>query len=308
MTKGLDVRLRGALSLLAAAALYGSFGVPIRILGTLFGDSTQVAVRFFIAAMFLGGFILWRGDRAVVRRVLSEHHWRVFSLAGMFSVEAIFFTIAVIRTPLANTIFLLYAGGIITSLIIGTLVWGEPMTLLKAAAIITALVGLGVYAGSFVVFGVGAWAGLAAGVCEGIVNGLRKSLKGADRSTVSMIQYGVGAFVALLIALLTAERLIHVEGDKPMNIIGPLLVALAFAIGLVCVGYLSLYGFGHFDLNVGTILLSTEIGFAPLLGLLFYGEVPGLVVAIGGLLVFAAVTLTVLERPTPSVAAETSVG
>ncbi|PZS09750.1 MAG: hypothetical protein DLM55_05595, partial [Acidimicrobiales bacterium] len=71
-----------------------------------------MAVRFFIAAMFLGGFILWRGDRAVVRRVLSEHHWRVFSLAGMFSVEAIFFTIAVIRTPLANTIFLLYAGGV----------------------------------------------------------------------------------------------------------------------------------------------------------------------------------------------------
>ncbi len=296
-----DARLRGAIALLCAAALYGSFGVMIRILDILFGENTQVVVRFAVATTFLAGTVLCWGNRSAITRVVREHLWRALGLAVAFSVEAIFFTISINRTTLANTVFLSYAGAIVTSLTIAMLLFGERMTLAKAGAMVIALAGLAMYAGSLAAFSVGVLAGLTAGILDGIVNGLRKSLKGADRSAVLMVQYGVGALVAMLIALLVSERFIRTEAAGPPDIIGPLLVALVFGISLVGIGYLLLYGFGHFELNSATVLLTTEIGFAALFGYLFYGEVPSLTEAIGGFLVFSAATVAVLARSEPPI-------
>ncbi len=302
-----DVRLRGALALLGAAALFGSFGVLIRILDTLFGEKTQVAVRFAVATVLLVGIILWWGNRSAIAQVLREHLWRALGLAVVFGVEAIFFTVSVNRTTLANTVFLSYAGAIITSLTIAILLFGEQMTLTKAVAMVIALAGLAMYGGSLASFSVGVLAGLAAGILDGVVNGLRKSLKGADRSAVLMVQYGVGALVVMLLALLVSERFIRTESAGSTDMVGPLLVALVFGISLVGIGYLLLYGFSHFELNAATILLTTEIGFAALFGLIFYGEVPSLTEAIGGVLVFAAATVAVLERVSPFIPVEVNV-
>ncbi|MGH3546154.1 MAG: EamA family transporter [Mycobacteriales bacterium] len=296
MTGILNAWSRGALALLGAAALYASFGVPIRILDTWFGHSTQAAARFAVAAAILAGITVWQGSRVALHQLLRERFWPALGLAAAVSAEVVFFTAAVTRTTLANTVFLLYAGTIVTSLAMGALLFGEHMTATKAVATAIALTGLATYAGSLAALSTGVLAGLAAGICNGAANGLRRSLKKADRGAVLLIQYGFGSLIALLIAVLLGERLVHPAGAG-VDIVWPLLVAVVFGAALVGLGYLLLYGFGHCDLSAGTILLTTEIGFAVLFGWLLYGEIPSVTEAIGGVLVFAAAIVAVLDSP-----------
>ena len=68
-------------------------------------------------------------------------------------------------------------------------------------------------------------------------------------------------------------------------------VGLMFGFILVAVNYLLLVGFQNFDLSLGVIILSSELIFALLFGLLVFGEKPLPKEIIGGLFVMAAVIL-----------------
>jgi drug/metabolite transporter (DMT)-like permease len=65
------------------------------------------------------------------------------------------------------------------------------------------------------------------------------------------------------------------------------MITVIFALVLIAGGNLILYGFQHFDVNIGTVITSTELIFGSLIGYIFYKEVPTLVETIGGVIILS---------------------
>jgi DME family drug/metabolite transporter len=285
----LQSRFSGGFALLSAALIYATFGVFIRAMAEMFGDSTQVAVRFGLVAIILAAYMVCR------RRSLRLHKnqaRRVLAMAIGCAALVILFTYAITTTTIASSVFSLYAGSIITSLLIGTLAFKETLTPLKIVAICVALAGLTVYAGGFVGVSLGIAAAFLAGILDGVTNALRKALKGVDRIKVQVYQNGVGAFVAaLLIPFLDTRPL---TGSVSW---WPVLATVLFVSLMIGLGYLLLYGFQHFDVNAGTIILATELFFATCIGIICFRELPGLHEILGGCLIFGASVLTIGKIP-----------
>jgi len=72
---------------------------------------------------------------------------------------------------------------------------------------------------------------------------------------------------------------------------------LVFALLQISLGNLLLYGFQHFDVNVGTVILATELFFASLIGLIFFREIPSTHEIIGGCFIFVASILSAVDVP-----------
>lgn len=137
--------------------------------------------------------------------------------------------------------------------------------------------------------GLGIGAGALAGLCDGITNCIRKTLKGVDRNTIVMYQSVVNALGALGIVVATNERLvIH---PSPAATIGMAVLGLLS----LTLGSMLLYGFAHFEVHVGAVILSSQVFFAVLFGVLFLHELPTLYELIGCTLVCVGGAITALQ-------------
>lgn len=273
------VHFEGAIALLGSAFIYGTFGILIREISKMMGDATQTLARFVLAALFAFGLnLLLRKRLNVSRRVLV----RAILLGALFAVVVVLFTISANNTKIANSVVLLYAGSILSSFIIGSIAFKEKVTAQKIVAITLALAGLSMYSGGFLAASVGILAGFASGLFDGGANAVRKTLKGEDRNLVIMHTFIFGSFFTLLIIMLTGGF----EVGAFMWL--PVILTVVFAVLQILLNNLLLFGFQHFDVNIGTVILATELFFASLLGYLFFREAPTVSELIGGIVIFVA--------------------
>lgn len=277
---------QGALALLTAAFTYACFGLLIRVMATMFGNNAQVAFRFVFAFLFLAIFAL------LVKRptkLTGKTLVKVAALGATFAGVVILFTISVNLTKLGNSVFLLYAGSIITSLLIGTLVLKEKLTPMKVFAIVLSLIGLAMYSSALLALSLGVVTAILSGLLDGVSNSLRKTLKGIDRNSILLYQYAFGSVITLLVLAIAPQDSIRTVSFWPIA------AGLIFAALLIGLGNLLLYGFQHFDVNVGTVILATELFFASLIGWIFFREVPAPNEAIGGAVIFLASILSAVD-------------
>ena len=254
---GSSEKFKGASALFGAALIYALFGLLIREMAKMYGDYSQVAVRFVLAFVLI--FILNRFFKKTTKLARSELIKSII-LGLIFAFAVVFFTISITQTKIANTVFLLYAMGMITSLLIGTALLKEKLTSQKILAIVIALVGLAMYSNVILVLNVGIITGILSGFFDGVSNSIRKTLKGADRNNVLQWQFFASAFLASTVTLFASEPII-----KDVGIL-PIIVTVIFVLLQIKLGDLLLYGFQHFDVNTGTIILATELFFASLIG------------------------------------------
>ncbi len=280
-------RMRGGLALFGASAIYASFGPLIRVLSEMFGDYAQVAARMGLAFIFLliAALLFSR------IKLLSRTQILYAVLLGVASTGIlVFFTMAVVEIKIATAVFLLYAGSMISSLIFGTIFFKENLGVQKIVALLLAFVGLWMFGDVLIALTFGVAAALLSGLCEGIGNGIRKSLKGADRTTVLLYQFFVNAILASMLAIFfTAEPIIKEIGT------GPIIAVIAFAILQLILNHLLLFGFQHFDVNIGTVILSLELFFASVLGFLIFGEALTTNEFLGGIAIFVASVVSAWE-------------
>ncbi len=85
------------------------------------------------------------------------------------------FTFAIADMKIANAVFLLYAGSVIASLLLGTPLFGESLSWTKSLALCLSLLGLALHTSAFVAVTVAAAAALLSGLLDGATNALRKS-------------------------------------------------------------------------------------------------------------------------------------
>jgi drug/metabolite transporter (DMT)-like permease len=282
-------KIKGTTSLLGAAFVVGTFGIFARFVSPMLGNVTQTTIRFGLAAAIIAGL------HAVYRQKsfkLARRDVPYVILLGFGSFGlGVLFTIAVNNTKIATGLSLLFASSIITALLVGTILFKEKVTPAKIGAIGITLVGLVMYAHSFAALNIGAVAGLAAGVCDGSCNGLRKRLKSADRNLVVMYQYLIGGLFTVPVIFLSSEHAV-----KAISF-GAVAALLGYVVFSVALGNLLLYGFARFDVNIGAVILASQIFFAMVLGMAFLHEFPTSYELAGASLIFLAATLTTLDAP-----------
>lgn len=282
----MNMNKKGSLALFTAAGIYATFGILIREMSKMFGTNSQVAFRFAIALVIVLAINTVRKSSI---RLTGKPLIKSLALGISFASVLILFTISVSNTKIANSVFLLYAGSIISSLLIGTMVFKEKLTNTKILAIVISLIGLALYSQAFFLFNIGVITGFLSGIVDGISNSLRKSLKGVERHKLLFYQFGIGAIFAIVMGLIMGETFI--KSYVPLSIV----VGIVFGILQVGLNSLLLYGFQHFDVNVGTVILATELFFATLFGFLIFGESPTSNEIMGGILIFTASIISAVD-------------
>lgn len=280
---------KGFLALTAAAAVLGTFGVLIRYLSTSFSDSGQVFARSFFATVTIILIIFFKKINPFKIKSKSFLYVSVFSI--VFPLSVLCFTMSANLTKVTNSLFMLYVGSLASTAVLGKLVFNESFGLKHLLSLALVLFGLSffVYPFSFQNFSLGLTLGLASGVLEGASHVLRRLMKDIKREIVVFYQSLSGATVALVLLFLSGEVFI-----KSFNL-SAIIVAVVFGVLLVVIGYMLVYGFGNFDVNLGTIILATELFFALVINALVLKEYPTSNELIGGILIFSGTVVASLN-------------
>lgn len=256
----------GFLALVLAAFLFATFGVYIRVLSLDLNSYQQIFFRGLLGFL-LAGSLLSVLRKKIELRGVSKKTLAAYTLTFPFVV--ILFTFSILATKLTATLFGFYAGTLITSLLLGIQFFNESVTLTKKVALGLALGGLVIYTYPLSTnsFNVGLVLAFLSGLLDAVANALRKHLTNKiDRLVLVALQVLGMAVVSLPFVIFTLS-----DG---LPTISPIswLVGLWFGVMLIVVNYLLLFGFSHFDLNLGSIALSSELFFAGIIGFLIYGE------------------------------------
>jgi drug/metabolite transporter (DMT)-like permease len=284
------MKFKGFIALLLAAIIFASFGIFIRILNQDLGSYQQIIFRnlFGFIISFLPIILLRQSFKSLNK--IPKYHLIPYAIA--FPLSVVFFTLSILNTKISTTLFSFYTGNLITSLMLGKILFKEKFTKIKAIAFTIVLMGVFIYTYPLTLasFNVGFLLGLIAGLFDTITNVFRKHIAGkADRFVLVNIQMLGGILVASVAALLFNQ--FHIpEISNTSWAIGAI-----FGIGLIGISYLTLVGFQNFDLNLGTIILSSEVFFAILFAFMFFNEEPKTTELIGATLVFLATGVVNLD-------------
>lgn len=260
-----STKTRSLLALVASAAFYALTGPFIRILDTAWSELGQVAARWMSAFVII--YIIHTVKK--ISPVNTKEKISLGILGCIVSLEVILFVYAVTRAPLGTSVALLYAGTILTGALLGHWWFKEKITktLLTAYTVCIAGLVLLMLPGS----GVGIIFATLSGICGGIGNAYRRHVRTIDSATVLQYQFGVGALMSLMIALTTqTPLLVHVEWF-------PIVFAIAYGGMMLVHNKLLLFGFSHTPVTTGGVILSLEIVFSAILGVLLFSEFPSFI-------------------------------
>ncbi|MFZ1720635.1 MAG: DMT family transporter [Candidatus Moraniibacteriota bacterium] len=272
---------RGVAALFSCSILYACFGPLIRILSEMFATYAQVTARMGLAFIFLFTFSLFARK---IKRISNKQILKAIILGFVSTSILVFFTIAITHIKIASTIFLLYAANMTLSFLVGTLLFKETLGIQKIIALTLAFVGLYIFMSADMALGLsfGALSAVLAGISEGVGNGIRKKLNGADKITVNIIQFFVITLCSSFLILFSSEGALHAVSLRAV------IALIIFAILQLLLNHLLLYGFQNFDVNIGAVILSLELFFAAILGFVFFSESLTVTEMVGGAIIFIA--------------------
>jgi drug/metabolite transporter (DMT)-like permease len=274
------ITLNGGEALLAAAFLFATTNVLVREMAHMWGDQAQIAARFALVWVILMIYAHFKSEKASIphSKLLPA---AVYSILAALAI--LFFTLSIQMTTIANTLFTSNATELFVAFLLGTILLKENLTKRKLIAIGLSLAGLALYSDSLLSGNAGLIFGLLAGATVGVCNLLAKQLKGVDISAILRMQFGLGTvFMIALTLLFSADdivRTISIEGA---------VVTLLFSLVLIFATRLVLYGFQHSDINIASVVLSSQLAIGALLGYLFFSEVPAPHEIVSGLLIVCA--------------------
>ncbi len=274
--------LQGFLALLASAVIYASFSIFVRLLGQDLSVAQQIGFRNSLALMISLVVVWW--SKQSFQSLKQAKPLAISGYILAFPIAVVLYTFAVLEIKIMTTIFWLYLSSLVTSLIIGLGYFKEKWTLQKGLSLLLVAAGLVTYGYPFSqqFFSGGALLAILSGVFDAVANAFKKFFSGkVDRFVLVALQMVGGLIVAALLSLNQGFSLPHLSTQTWV-------VGGVFGVCLVLVSYLTLFGFSHFDLNLGTVVLASELFFATLFGWVIFRESASLTELIGGSLIFLA--------------------
>lgn len=288
----MKITLSGSQALLGAAFLFALTNVLVREMSEMWGDQAQVAVRFALVWVILIIFMQFRKSK----KKTIPHSKRMTAVAyGVIAALSIlFFTLSVQATTIANTLFTSNATELFVAFLLGSLLLKEKITTKKLISIVLAIIGLVLYSDSILVGSLGIVFGMLGGGTTALCNLLAKKLKGVDLGAIMRLQFGLGAIFMFALTFIFSPndilRTVSIEG---------IVATIAFALILIVATRLVLYGFQNSDINIASVILSSQLAFGALLGFLVYQEILAPHELISGLLILcAAIVGSFAQKPT----------
>lgn len=278
-------RTKGFLALSLAAFIFSFFGYFIRLQSNGFTDSGQLLYRSLWALLIVTIAIILKKSWILFKTELFAI--LIFGIASSFYV--LLFTISIGLTKASNVVMMLYVGSIITAFILGTLLFKESITKLKIISIALAIIGLAIFAYPFNISGialVGIITGLASGFFDSTANSLRKFIKSSSKEVMLFFSLTIAVIFTSLISLNSG---FVKDGETVASI--AYIAGFIQAFFIVMVGYLLIYGFRHLDVNIGTIVLTSEIFISLGVNALLLNEKPSIYEFIGAVVIFFACVL-----------------
>lgn len=258
----------GFLSLLGTSIIYGIFGVIARNLQPYLTGNQMTAARAIIVATILAVFLLIKNKKSFL---VERKYWLpLFIHSITFGATIFLFTYSVLLTTLTKSVFSFYSTTLIASLVVGMFFFKEKFTIRKKISFFLALAALicFIFPTGISTFDTGMIMTGIAGFSDVATNSMKKFLGGkVDRMVLVFYQMLTGVILGLALIFFAGEFTIAKQFDLP-----GILWLLFFALNFFLLSYLTAYGFQHFDLNLGTIILSLEFVWASLAGTLLYGE------------------------------------
>lgn len=277
-------KTKGFLSLLLAGFFFGMFGIFIRLLNSQLTNYQQILFRSVVGFIFALMIIVFF-KRKISFKNISVINLLLFAVSLPLSI--IFYTLSILKIKIVIAVATLFLGSILFSLISGILFFKERLTIKKSLAIVSSILALYYFTIPFSLTNIntGLVFGILSGFADALSNTFKKHLGGkVDKFFLVSIQM-MGTIIVSLILMLTTETLL-IPHISPLIF----LIGLVFGFLLMVNNYLMVVGFNNFDLNLGTIILSSELLFASIFGYLFYKEIPTLNEIIGsGLIAFSVI-------------------
>lgn len=280
MTKKYQAPL-GASLVVLSSVFYASYGIWTKLIGNFFDGFTATVFRGILVVAILLPIALYQHSLQPVR---FKDNWRY--ILGM--IVASFLTwgtlwFAILQAGIGVSLTVTYASIVIGQFFFGWLFAGEKFTKDKALSAFLGLIGL-VLIFSPSTRGIGLTALLAAfvsGLCTAANTVFAKQIKyNATQSTIVMWVTGI---VANMIMVAVLNRHYPAFGWDIQW-----LYLVMFSVASVVASWSLVKGVKLIDAGAAGVLGLLEIVFGILLGAIFFGERPGLVVLLGAAVIVAA--------------------
>lgn len=275
----------GVGALFLSGFFYSLYGVLTRYVLHDMGLFYQSASRYFVGLLIFFLLVKIFGSLKPIKR--KDIKWFVALAVFAFAVNIPFY-IAVDNLPLGTALFLFYASSLISSYLFGFFALKEKLSRIKIIALFLAIVGIYlIYKESFQLTKPVFWiAAIISGGFFGLYSTTNKmvNLK-YPTLQINFINY-------FLVFLLTAPFVFIRREIVNLNLLSfSWIINIIYALVMIFASFCTVYGFKYIEAQKGSLILLSELIFVVINGFIFFKEVPGLIVIIGGIFILAALTL-----------------
>ncbi|KKQ24251.1 MAG: Permease [Candidatus Roizmanbacteria bacterium GW2011_GWC2_37_13] len=279
---------KGFLSLLSCGLILALFGLLVRLLHNFIGNFTQVGMRMLLAGLIVLPYLFIKK----IPLKIDKQKPRLFSILVIsFPLYILFFTVSINATKIANSFFYLFTSTMLTSYVLGYFYFKEKMDFQKILVAILSITGLLLFMIPSIDSGlIGPVTGIIGGFLYGISNTTRKYyVDKINKWVIIFYQMIIGALLILPIAYFLNEF-----GTN--NWIFPsILLITIFGLGLVLIQILLFVGLSNFRLNLGSIVLASQLIFVLLIAIFVFKEIPTLLEVLGAFFIGISVFLSNIQ-------------
>lgn len=276
----------GFASLFISAVAFGSFGIWIRFLNKEMSVYQQIVLRngfaFIIAVLVVLFFKQFRNIEWKKVKKLN-----LFLYTFLIPLSVIAYNVSIVNTKIALATFAFYLGTILTGWIAGLLFYQEKLNAGKWLSLLLVLTGLALFVYPFTSssLNLGFIAGVVSGILDGSANAFRKDLAGKVNKYILVLLTAIGGVFVSGLMMFYFHQELNYLGSMSVT---TWFIGAFFGSLLVILNYLLLIGFQNFDLSLGSVILSLELLFALIFGIIFFKEFPTTKELLGGLLILLA--------------------
>ena len=288
----LSNKQKGILALVGLAFTYASFGFFTRYLSVSFGFFQQLYLRI-LAGLIIGFLIFGKNFNFSKLRKITLKEWLILIFRGTayYLLGAALFNKAVLLTKISTVALI---GSIPMTAILGFLILKEKLTAEKIIYIFLSFIGaLIISVNSFTNFSWGLGEIMAFISCFFVALSItfrRYQTKLLNNVEITQIMLSV-AFISIFTASLLAKESLLINWS-----VSSIVVILIAGLMNVLMIWFTNYGFENVKTSIAANILTLEMFFAVLIGLLLYREIPGTKELIGGVLIlFSVIEMNKLE-------------
>ncbi len=290
----LSNKQKGILALIGLAFTYASFGFFTRYLSISFGFFQQLYLRIF-AGLVIGFLIFGKNfDFSKLKKITSgEWFLLIFRAVTYYLLGAAIFNKAILLTKISTVSFI---ASLPMVAILGFLILKEKVTVKKLLYITLSFMGVIIISvtslSDIFVWGQGEVLALLSTIFASLSIVFRKyQTKLLNNVEITQIQLFI-AFIFIFIASIFVKEGLPVNNWNGNVFIIILLSGLANVLMI----FFTNYGFEHVKTSIASNILTLEMFFAVLIGLLIYKEIPGFKETLGGaLILFSVIQMNKLE-------------